>query len=89
MIEERCVLVNRAGLHARSSSKLAELASRFDCAVQVGIGTKVVDGKSILALMMLAATQGTEITLTIQGAEEEEAMTALLKLIAEGFGEPR
>jgi phosphotransferase system HPr (HPr) family protein len=39
--------------------------------------------------MMLAATQGTEITLTIQGAEEEEAMTALLKLIAEGFGEPR
>lgn len=81
------VLINKAGLHARSSAKFVETASRFSSDITVAVGEKSVSGKSILALMMLAATCDTELTLRAEGEDEDAAIDALLDLIAEGFGE--
>ena len=86
MIENTTTLINRAGLHARAASKLVELASSFGSEIKIG-HDKMVDGKSILSLMMLAATKGTEIRIQIDGADEQEAMTAILALIADYFEE--
>lgn len=87
MIKKVTTLVNRAGLHARSSAKVVELASRFSSDVRVRVGEKAVDGKSILSLMMLAATQGTEVTIEADGADETDAIEALAALFEGGFGE--
>ena len=86
MIENTPTIINRAGLHARAASKLVELASSFGSEIKIG-HDKMVDGKSILSLMMLAATKGTEIRIQIDGADEQEAMTAILALIADYFEE--
>ncbi len=87
MRSARAVLINKAGLHARSSAKLMEVAAKFSSDITVGAGSKQVSGKSILALMMLAATCGTELTLHAEGTDEDAAIEALLELIADGFGE--
>jgi phosphocarrier protein len=79
-------ITNEAGLHARAASKLAEMASEYSATIRVG-HSKMVDGKSILALMMLAATQGTILNIEIKGIDEEKAMESILKLISNGFGE--
>jgi phosphocarrier protein len=79
-------IINEAGLHARAASKLAEMASEYSATIKVG-HSKMVDGKSILALMMLAATQGTILNIEIKGIDEEKAMESILKLISNGFGE--
>jgi phosphocarrier protein len=79
-------ITNEAGLHARAASKLAEMASEYSATIKVG-HSKMVDGKSILALMMLAATQGTILNIEIKGIDEEKAMESILKLISNGFGE--
>lgn len=87
MIKATCVIVNKAGLHARSSAKLVDIATQFSSSVRLSVGGKVVDGKSILALMMLAATQGTEVTLEVDGSDEAPAIAALTDLIERGFDE--
>tara|TARA_B100001094_G_scaffold149315_2_gene144556 strand:+ start:1121 stop:1387 length:267 start_codon:yes stop_codon:yes gene_type:complete len=79
-------ITNEAGLHARAASKLAEMASKYSAAIRVG-HNKMVDGKSILALMMLAATKGTTLNIEIKGVDEEKAMDSILELIRNGFGE--
>ena len=79
-------ITNEAGLHARAASKLAEMASKYSAAIRVG-PSKMVDGKSILALMMLAATKGTTLNIEIKGVDEQEAMDSILELIRNGFGE--
>ena len=79
-------ITNETGLHARAASKLAELASIYSATIRVG-HTKMVDGKSILALMMLAATKGTILNIEIEGGDEEKAMKSIQKLILNGFGE--
>lgn len=79
-------ITNETGLHARAASKLAEMASKYSATIKVG-HSKMVDGKSILALMMLAATQGTILKIEIKGIDEEKAMESILKLISNGFGE--
>ena len=89
MIKKATKLVNRAGLHARSSAKVVELASGFSSEVRVRAGEKSVDGKSILSLMMLAATQGTEVTIEADGADESDAIEAVVALFEDGFGESR
>ncbi len=87
MNEKSVLIVNRAGLHARSSAKLVDLATGFSCDIEVGLGEKFVDGKSILALMMLAATQGSELTVRADGDDAVEALDSICALISEGFGE--
>jgi phosphocarrier protein HPr len=79
-------VINKAGLHARAAAKLAELCGRFACEIQVG-HEKLVDGKSILSLMMLAAVKGTTLTIKTEGPDEDEAMEAILELVNNRFDE--
>ncbi len=80
------LIVNKAGLHARAASKLVGVTSRFASEIRVG-HEKMVDGKSILALMMLAAVKGTKLRVEVDGPDEEEALPAIVHLIEDGFGE--
>lgn len=85
---ERTVnIVNRLGLHARAAAKLVTLASKFESDVRVRKETREVSGKSIMGVMMLAAAQGSAITLVAEGADAEAALEELAQLIAERFGE--
>ncbi|MDG1024653.1 MAG: HPr family phosphocarrier protein [Gammaproteobacteria bacterium] len=86
MLKATTTIINKAGLHARAAAKLVELTGGLESAVQIG-HDKMVDGKSILSLMMLAAVQGTEISIEVDGADEERALSAILELIANRFDE--
>ncbi|MBE7941493.1 MULTISPECIES: HPr family phosphocarrier protein [Ramlibacter] len=78
---------NKLGLHARASAKLTKLAGSFPCEVHISKGERRVNAKSIMGVMMLAAGMGSEVTLETSGEREQEAMDALLALIADKFGE--
>jgi phosphocarrier protein len=81
------IIVNKRGLHARASAKFVETAARFQAEVTVTKGDATVSGRSIMGLMMLAASLGTSIELAAQGPEAAEAVKALLALIAAKFHE--
>jgi phosphocarrier protein HPr len=87
MINNTTTIVNKLGLHARASAKLTKLAGSFPCEVWLSRGDRRVNAKSIMGVMMLAAAMGTEVVIETQGAQEREAMDALLALIADKFGE--
>jgi phosphocarrier protein len=74
-------------LHARASAKLTKLAGSFSCEVWMTRGDRRVNAKSIMGVMMLAAGIGSQVTLETNGEREQEAMDALLALIADKFGE--
>ena len=80
-------IVNKRGLHARASAKFVETAARFRCEVTVTKGDASVSGRSIMGLMMLAASLGTSIELAAQGPDASEAVAALVALIAAKFHE--
>ncbi len=81
------IIVNRLGLHARAAAKLVKLASSFQSQVSIAARQKNADAKSIFSVLLLAATQNTEIQITAEGPDEEAAIAALCKLIADKFGE--
>jgi phosphocarrier protein len=81
-------IVNQLGLHARAAAQLVQTANRHKCEVHVEKDGMTVNGKSIMGVLTLAAAKGTEIVLTCEGDDAEQAMTALAKLIENGFGEP-
>ena len=87
MIECEVTIINKLGLHARAAAKFVSTATEYDCKVEVGRDGKMVDGKSIMGVMMLAASQGTTLQLRIDGRQEREAHEALLTLIDDYFGE--
>jgi phosphocarrier protein HPr len=87
MISTRTTIVNKLGLHARASAKLTKLAGSFPCEVWMSRGERRVNAKSIMGVMMLAAGLGADVTLETDGAQEQEAMEALLALINDKFGE--
>lgn len=87
MIESRLQIINKLGLHARAAAKFVSTASGFDCDVRVGRNGQMVDGKSIMAVMMLAANKGTELEIRLEGEEEEAALEAIQKLVGDRFGE--
>lgn len=87
MIERDIEILNRLGLHARAAAKLVKAAGHYRSRVQVVKDGEIVDGKSILGLMMLAASQGTHLTLRCEGEDEEAAMTAVSGLFADRFQE--
>ena len=87
MIQTTTTIVNRLGLHARASAKLTKLAGSFPCDIFVSRGERRVNAKSIMGVMMLAAGIGSDITLEAEGERAQEAMDALLALIADKFGE--
>lgn len=80
-------IVNKLGLHARAASKFVGLANKYDAEVFVAVGEREVNAKSILGVLMLAASKGTQVNLRCEGAEAVEAYDALAELVAGGFGE--
>ena len=86
MISADVTIENKLGLHARASSKFTQTAAQFQSEIWVSRKDRRVNGKSIMGLM-LAAAQGTVITLEVDGVDEEAAMNALKQLIADYFGE--
>jgi phosphocarrier protein len=87
MIKTTKTISNKLGLHARASAKLTKLAGSFPCEVWISKGERRVNAKSIMGVMMLAAGLGAEVELETEGAQEQEAMDALLDLITDKFGE--
>ena len=87
MIQYNTTIINKLGLHARASAKLTKLAGSFPCEVWISKGDRRVNAKSIMGVMMLAAGIGSEVTLETEGDQEQQAMDALLALIADKFGE--
>jgi phosphocarrier protein len=87
MLQTTTIISNKMGLHARASAKLTKLAGSFPCEVWITKGERRVNAKSIMGVMMLAAGLGSEVTLDTEGAQAQEAMDALLALIADKFGE--
>jgi len=87
MIKTSTTISNKLGLHARASAKLTKLAGSFPCEVWISRGERRVNAKSIMGVMMLAAGIGSEVTLETDGEREQEAMDALLALLADKFGE--
>ena len=80
-------ITNKRGLHARASAKLVEAAARFQSEIMVIKDGQAVNARSIMGLMMLAASLGTEITLTAEGPDAQEALTAIVALAEAKFGE--
>lgn len=87
MIRTEVEIVNKLGLHARAAAKFVKTAGGFACHIQVERMGQKVNGKSIMGVMMLAAAQGTSITLILEGEDEDAACEALVGLIADRFGE--
>lgn len=86
-MQKSFTIINRLGLHARAAAQLVQTANRFNSEVMVEKDDIEVNGKSIMGILLLAAPKGTEISLTVTGADESEAMAALTHLIEDGFGE--
>jgi phosphocarrier protein HPr len=89
MVEERVRVTNRLGLHARAAALLVRTANSFQSMLRLERldGSASADAKSILSVLMLAASRGTELRLAAEGADEREAASALCQLFASGFGE--
>jgi phosphocarrier protein HPr len=87
VIRKEVEIINKLGLHARAAAKFVSCAGAFSSHVQVERFGQRVNGKSIMGVMMLAAAQGTSITVIIDGEDEEAACAALERLIADRFGE--
>ena len=87
MIERETEIVNRLGLHARAAAKLVHTAGAYQSRVTVCRNGEEVDAKSILGLMMMAAAQGSKVTVRCDGNDEEAAMRAVTDLIANRFDE--
>jgi phosphocarrier protein len=87
MLQHDALIINKLGLHARASAKLTQLASQFPCEVWLTRNKRRINAKSIMGVMMLAAAKGSTISIETNGDKEQEAMTALLALINDYFGE--
>jgi len=87
MIRQEVEIINKLGLHARASTKLTQVAGQFDSQIWIERGSRRVNAKSIMGVMMLAASKGCKVTLEADGDDEQTAMTQLLALINNKFGE--
>ena len=87
MIQQHVTIINKLGLHARASAKLTKLAGSYPCNVFMTRGERRVNAKSIMGVMMLAAGLGSEVTLETVGERDQEALDAILALMADKFGE--
>ncbi len=89
MIRQSVLVENKLGLHARAAAKLVRLASRFSSEVHLSRedANQQIDSKSILGILMLAASQGTRLVISIQGNDEAEAGEAIRRLFESKFGE--
>ena len=88
MIRTQVTIINKLGLHARAAAKFVACTASFSSRIHTGRDGQMVDGKSIMSGMMLAAGKGTVLDLEIEGADEQEALAALQALLANRFDEP-
>jgi phosphocarrier protein HPr len=87
MTSQSVTVVNQLGMHARAAAKFVHLATRFEARVRVARERREMDGKSIMGILLLAAARGSTITITAEGADERDAVEALVALVQTGFGE--
>ena len=87
MTSRAVVVSNQLGLHARAAARFVHLATRFVSQIRVARESKVMDGKSIMGILLLAAARGTTITISAEGLDETDAVDALVRLVESGFGE--
>ena len=88
MIQQQITIINKLGLHARAASKLVNLASQFSSSVQLNHRGTQVNAKSIMGVMMLAASKGTELEIEVDGEDEQACLLSLSELINNRFDEP-
>jgi phosphocarrier protein len=87
MTRQEVEIINKLGLHARASTKLTQVASQFASQIWIERGSRRVNAKSIMGVMMLAASKGSKITLEASGEDETQAIDVLIELINNRFGE--
>jgi phosphocarrier protein len=87
MTSESVTVVNQLGMHARAAAKFVHLATKFQARVRVARDRREMDGKSIMGILLLAAARGSVITISADGADEGDAVRALVELVQSGFGE--
>jgi len=89
MLEQKITIINSLGLHARAASQLVKVANKFESAIRLNrVDTSMfADAKSILNILTLAASKGTELILVIEGTDEDAAMESIVALFENGFGE--
>ncbi|MEA3412704.1 MAG: HPr family phosphocarrier protein [Pseudomonadota bacterium] len=87
MVNRDLKIVNKLGMHARAAAKFVNLASTFESEIELGKGGRMVNGKSIMGVMMLAASRGTSVSLRVEGSDEVEAADRLEELVRQRFGE--
>ncbi|MCI0505364.1 MAG: HPr family phosphocarrier protein [Gammaproteobacteria bacterium] len=87
MVSKQITIINKLGLHARAAAKFVSLASSFNSEIHVAKDGKTVNGKSIMGVMMLAASQNSRITVSAEGDDEKLALEKIQRLIADRFGE--
>jgi phosphocarrier protein len=81
------VIANALGLHARAAARFVQAAARFESHIRISRGGRAVDGKSLMGVLLLAASKGTTLTMEADGADAAAALDALASLVATGFGE--
>lgn len=87
MTSRTVTVVNQLGMHARAAAKFVHLATRYEARVKVARDKREMDGKSIMGILLLAAAQGSTITISADGSDEQDAVAALVALVESGFGE--
>jgi phosphocarrier protein len=87
MLTKDLLIINRLGLHARAAAKLAKTAAQFGAKITVQFGSNKADAKSVMSLMLLAATKGSTLTFAVEGRDEDAAISAIEDLINDRFGE--
>jgi phosphocarrier protein HPr len=87
MLSRSVTVQNQLGMHARAAARFVHLASGFECHVRVARGQRVMDGKSLMGILLLAAGCGSTITISADGADEGHALETLCRLVESGFGE--
>ena len=87
MMTRECVIRNRLGLHARAAAKFVHTAARYSSQIRVSRAGRTMDGKSIMGILLLAASAGSTVVITADGADEVDAVEALCRLVEGGFGE--
>ena len=87
MIKSEITIINKLGLHARAAAKLVNTASAFASQIQLSNGQRMVDAKSIMSVMMLAASKGTTLSIEIEGHDEDRALIAITEIVNDKFGE--
>jgi phosphocarrier protein HPr len=87
MTSQAVTVVNQLGMHARAAAKFVHLATRYEAHVKVARDRREMDGKSIMGILLLAAARGSTITISAEGADEQDAVAALVALVQSGFGD--